>query len=136
MRALELVFAGGVYIPPEVFPPPNSSSANGGSPRDGAGTAPLKLMDVGLTPRQLDVLAAMMEGKCNKAICRELNLAESTVKNHLTAIFRKLGVRNRVEAVLAASALDWKRTVERRIPRQEIAPVKVVRLPNRMLRRP
>jgi DNA-binding NarL/FixJ family response regulator len=107
VRALELVFAGGIYIPPEVFPPQDSSGGNGGSPRNGAGTAPLKLMDLGLTPRQLDVLAAMMEGKCNKAICRELNLAESTVKNHLSAIFRKLGVRNRVEAVLAVGALGW-----------------------------
>ena len=135
LRALELVFAGGIYIPPEAIPPQNSPGAKAGSPQDATGTAPLKLIELGLTPRQLDVLAAMMEGKCNKAICRELNLAESTVKNHLTAIFRKLGVRNRVEAVLAASALDWKRTVERRIPRQEIAPVKVVRLPRRMLRR-
>src|SRR5262249_4730793 len=136
VRALELVFAGGIYIPPEVFPPQHSSGANGGSPRDGAGTAPLKLIELGLTPRHLDVLAAMMEGKCNKAICRELNLAESTVKNHLTAIFRKLGVKNRVEAVLAAGALGWEPTMDRRVHRQEVAPAKVVNLPNRMLRRP
>jgi DNA-binding NarL/FixJ family response regulator len=134
VRALELVFAGGIYIPPEAIPP-QSPAAKAGSPRDATGTAPLKLIERGLTPKQLDVLAAMMEGKCNKAICRELNLAESTVKNHLTAIFRKLGVRNRVEAVLAAGALGWKPTVERGIPRQEVAPAKVVRLPRRMLRR-
>ena len=39
---------------------------------------PRKLAELGLTGRQLDVLRAMMKGKCNKAICRELNLAEST----------------------------------------------------------
>src|SRR5262249_62057459 len=42
VRALELVFAGGVYIPPEVFPPQNSSGAKAGSPWDAAGTAPRK----------------------------------------------------------------------------------------------
>src|SRR5712671_1822675 len=46
----------------------------------------------GLTARQLDVLALMMQGKSNKAICRGLNLAESTVKNHITAIFKTFKV--------------------------------------------
>ena len=41
-----------------------------------------------LTPRQREVLAVMIQGKCNKAICRTLNLAEPTVKNHVTAIFK------------------------------------------------
>ena len=136
VRALELVFAGGVYIPPEVLAPQSCSGAKAGSRWDATGTAPLKLIELGLTPKQLDVLAAMMEGKCNKAICRELNLSESTVKNHLTAIFRKLRVRNRVEAVLAASALRWKPPAgDRGTPRQEVEPAKIVRLPSRMLRR-
>jgi DNA-binding NarL/FixJ family response regulator len=136
VRALELVFAGGVYIPPEVFPPPNSSGANGGSPRDGAGTAPRKATGLNLTDRQWDVLAAMMQGKPNKAICRELNLAEPTVKNHVTAILRELGVSNRVEAVLAVGALGWKPpAADRGTSRQEASPAKVVRLPNRMLGR-
>jgi len=53
-----------------------------------------------LTARQLEVLAVMMQGKSNKAICRVLNLAEPTVKNHVTAILRALKVTNRTEAVL------------------------------------
>src|SRR4029079_8195209 len=53
-----------------------------------------------LTPRQREVLAVMMQGKSNKAICRALNLAEPTVKNHVTAIFKALNVTNRTEAVL------------------------------------
>jgi DNA-binding CsgD family transcriptional regulator len=53
-----------------------------------------------LTPRQRDVLAVMMQGKCNKAICRCLNLAEPTVKNHVTAILKALNATNRTEAVV------------------------------------
>jgi DNA-binding NarL/FixJ family response regulator len=53
-----------------------------------------------LTPRQREVLAVMMQGKCNKAICRSLNLAEPTVKNHVTAILKALNATNRTEAVV------------------------------------
>ena len=53
-----------------------------------------------LTRRQRDVLAVMMQGKCNKAICRILNLAEPTVKNHVTAILKALNATNRTEAVV------------------------------------
>jgi DNA-binding NarL/FixJ family response regulator len=58
---------------------------------------------VKLTPRQRDVLAVMMQGKSNKAICRALNLAEPTVKNHVTAILKALNVTNRTEAVIKAT---------------------------------
>ena len=54
----------------------------------------------GLTARQRDVLAVMMQGKSNKAICRILDLAEPTVKNHVTAILKALKVTNRTEAVI------------------------------------
>jgi DNA-binding NarL/FixJ family response regulator len=64
--------------------------------------------DLRLTERQLDVLALMMQGKSNKAICRALNLAEPTVKNHVTAILRALKVSNRTEAVIAVAELGWK----------------------------
>jgi DNA-binding NarL/FixJ family response regulator len=50
----------------------------------------------------------MMQGKSNKAVCRELDLAEATVKNHVTAILRALKVTNRTEAVLAVAAFGWK----------------------------
>jgi DNA-binding NarL/FixJ family response regulator len=50
----------------------------------------------------------MMQGKPNKAICRILNLAEPTVKNHVTAILKALKVNNRVEAVIAVGELGWK----------------------------
>jgi len=48
----------------------------------------------------------MMQGKSNKAICRALNLAIPTVKNHVTAIFKVLKVSNRTEAVIAVDNLS------------------------------
>ena len=53
-----------------------------------------------LTPRQREVLSIMLQGKCNKEICRTLNLAQPTVKNHVTAILRALDVTSRTEAVI------------------------------------
>ena len=58
---------------------------------------------LGLTARQRDVLALLVQGKSNKGICRVLNLAEPTVKNHVTAILKSLGVSNRIEAVIKVS---------------------------------
>jgi DNA-binding NarL/FixJ family response regulator len=56
-----------------------------------------------LTTRQHEVLALLMQGKSNKAISRVLNLAEPTVKNHITGILKALNVTNRTEAVVKAS---------------------------------
>ena len=63
--------------------------------------------DFGLTGRQVDVLALIMQGKSNKAICRALDLSEPTVKSHVSAILRALKVSNRTEIVIAVSALKW-----------------------------
>src|SRR5215831_1597976 len=67
--------------------------------RPEADTARINTICLGLTARQRDVLAFMLQGKSNKAICRVLNLAEPTVKNHVTAILKTLKVTNRTEAV-------------------------------------
>jgi len=50
----------------------------------------------------------VMQGKNNKTICRMLNLAEPTVKNHVTAILKALRVSNRTEAVITVNQLGWK----------------------------
>lgn len=68
---------------------------------------PKSPFDLGLTERQAAVLALMMEGKSNKAICRALNLAGPTVKNHVSAILRALNVTSRTEAVIKVGALRW-----------------------------
>jgi DNA-binding NarL/FixJ family response regulator len=64
--------------------------------------------DLGLTGRQSEVLALLVQGKPNKIICRELGLAEGTVKIHVTAILKALGVTNRTQAVIAVSRLGMR----------------------------
>lgn len=59
-----------------------------------------------LTRRQKDVLRLLGEGKSNKEIARELDLAEGTIKVHVTAILRALNVANRTQAVILANELD------------------------------
>ena len=54
----------------------------------------------GLTPREREVLDLVAEGLANVVIAQRLGLTEKTVKNHLHAVFAKLGARNRTEAVL------------------------------------
>ncbi len=105
VSALRLVLAGGVYIPPDILvstPTPAAMPA-----RSGASEKRLSPAELGLTERQVDVLALMMQGKSNKLICRALDLAEPTVKNHVSAILKALNVTNRTEAVLAVAALGW-----------------------------
>jgi DNA-binding NarL/FixJ family response regulator len=59
----------------------------------------------GLTQRENDILALLAEGKSNRDISRSLFLSEKTVKAHLAAIFRKLGVTNRTQAAMAAVSM-------------------------------
>ncbi len=59
-----------------------------------------------LTPQQFRVLGMISEGMLNKQIAWELNISEATIKAHVTAIFRKLGVRNRTQAVIAMKQLE------------------------------
>jgi DNA-binding NarL/FixJ family response regulator len=110
LSALRLVFSGGVYIPPEILSgakAPAAMAPLAAPGRRSDGTAPTSPADLGLTARQVDVLALMMRGKSNKAICRILDLAEPTVKNHVTAILRALKATNRTEAVIMVGALGW-----------------------------
>lgn len=58
-----------------------------------------------LTPRQRDVLAMLRQGKSNKEVARDLNLAEITVKLHVTAILRSLGCENRTQAAILAARM-------------------------------
>jgi DNA-binding NarL/FixJ family response regulator len=58
-----------------------------------------------LSGAQLRVLLALADGRLNKQIAGDLNVTEATIKAHLTAIFRKLGVNNRTQAILAMQPL-------------------------------
>jgi DNA-binding NarL/FixJ family response regulator len=65
----------------------------------------MTLDKIGLTPRQTDVLALLMQGQPNKLIARELNLSVETVKDHVAAVLRALNVSSRTQAVLAVSQM-------------------------------
>ena len=105
LGALRLVISGGIYVPPEILIRSASATAFEKYQSNGLPNASDYM---GLTDRQLDVLGLMMQGKSNKTICRILQLAEPTVKNHVTAILKTLNVTNRTEAVVAANNLGWK----------------------------
>jgi DNA-binding NarL/FixJ family response regulator len=90
LSALQLVFAGGICIPPEILAreQPSAQQPDGKQP---AATRPIvSPADFGRTERPVDVLSLMMQGKAIKAICRVLNLAEPTVKSHVIAILKAL----------------------------------------------
>ncbi|TGX56328.1 response regulator transcription factor [Sphingomonas gei] len=60
-----------------------------------------------LTPTQMEVLRCVHSGLLNKQIAYELGIAEATVKVHMTAVMRKLNVRNRTQAAIAAGDFGW-----------------------------
>ena len=119
-HALTLVMAGGVYVPAALLgqegmpqrpgmvddegrpagrgvPGVGGAGASGGAADFGA---------FGLTPRQSDVLRLLLKGLPNKLIARELNLSVETVKDHVAAVLRTLGVSSRTQAVLAVSQMS------------------------------
>ena len=100
--AVRVVTDGGVYVPPELEPSADRGVWGRPLPRAGPGTDPRQL---GLTDRQRDVLRLILRGLPNKLISRQLQLAEGTVKVHVSAVLRALGARNRTQAVLAANRM-------------------------------
>lgn len=106
-NALRLVLSGGIYVPPEAIHGGNEDTDDSpevlAPPEPDVGGSPVP----GLTSRQLAVLNLMMQGKSNKHICRALNLAEPTVKNHVSAILRVLGVASRAEAIVLVNRRHW-----------------------------
>lgn len=100
VHALRLVLAHGVYLPPAVLDFVRSVPVAAPPP-----VASAEMLLTGLTPRQMDVLRCVIRGLPNKAIARELDVTEGTVKAHLTSVLRALGAHNRTEAVYAAAKL-------------------------------
>jgi len=92
-EALQLVLVGGIYVPPLGFLPQQAMAE------------PVKPGLPGLTPRQNAVLALLLQGKPNKIIARELDIAVDTVKDHVAAVLKLLGVSSRTQAVLAVGQL-------------------------------
>lgn len=97
--AIHTVLAGGQWLPPHLQ---GSVAATPSDPDDSALAARLAR----LTEQQFRVLGLLAEGLLNKQIADRLGIQERTVKAHATAIFEKLGVRNRTQASMLLRSLD------------------------------
>ena len=131
-EALRMVMSGSMYVPPSMLglefvsegrsggdtvpdvmrpsdPPPAGSVAGavplGAAARPEPHQKQRSIDDVGLTPRQAEVLSLLLQGLPNKLIARQLNLSVETVKDHVAAVLRALGVSSRTQAVLAVSQM-------------------------------
>ncbi|OYU77466.1 MAG: DNA-binding response regulator, partial [Burkholderiales bacterium PBB5] len=129
--ALAMVMSGSVYIPPAVLGLVHLPAGAAQSPAwagvvahigqqrqpdapatviaPGAGSsgawpvAAAQAASLGLTPRQNEVLSLLLKGLPNKLIARELNVSVVTIKDHVAAVLRALGVNSRTQAVLVVS---------------------------------
>jgi len=91
---------GGNVLSPKVIQNLFESAEGNATSADGDVAKPRPASS--LTQRETDILALLAEGKSNRDISRSLFLSEKTVKAHLAAIFRKLGVTNRTQAAMVA----------------------------------
>lgn len=99
IAALRLVLVGGVYVPPHaLFSNPTRVENYPDPVSDTHAHLQQDATLEHLTVRQRDVLKLAVQGKVNKIIARELDISDATVKAHLSASFRALGVTNRTEA--------------------------------------
>jgi DNA-binding NarL/FixJ family response regulator len=125
-EALRIVMTGSMYVPPHMLGLEFGKGLGGhgdavpGGMRTAGEAAPGQLgpnaqpdphqktpsmKDIGLTPRQAEVLSLLLQGLPNKLIARQLNLSVETVKDHVAAVLRALGVSSRTQAVLAVSQM-------------------------------
>jgi DNA-binding NarL/FixJ family response regulator len=117
-EALRMVMMGGIYVPPMTMgsetnlPVPEGDTIPSvlrvvrEQAHDSGFQGQPGLESLGLTPRQTDVLALLLQGKPNKLIARELKVSVETVKDHVAAVLRALNVSSRTQAVLAVSQMS------------------------------
>jgi DNA-binding NarL/FixJ family response regulator len=111
-EALKVVMSGGIYVPPMTMGGVEEGASASGRDSGGSHTWPpgmdatTALAGFKLTPRQTDVLGLLLRGQSNKLIARELDLSVETVKDHVAAVLRALGVNSRTQAVLAVSQMS------------------------------
>lgn len=106
--ALRIVLDGGIYVPTMTLgadAPDELAPVPAAAPVSQAAV----IASIGLTPRQKDVLAGLLQGRPNKLIARDLNLSVETVKDHVAAVLRALGVSSRTQAVVAVAQLAQRR---------------------------
>ncbi len=102
-EALERVQDGSKYLPPGFCPRVRSSE------RHSVGLQEVSQRIADLTPQQSRIMSLICAGKPNKQIAYELSLAEATVKAHITALLRRLGVRNRTQAAVLVNSASLDR---------------------------
>jgi len=133
-EALRMVMSGGLYVPPILLGigGPEAQTEGDTEPQvmqtrsmpplgpaarsEGHQQPAPSLESLGLTPRQAEVLSLLLKGLPNKLIARELKLSVETVKDHVAAVLRALGVNTRTQAVLAVSQITQE--LQRRTPRE------------------
>ena len=98
-RALRLIVDGTIYVPSSISVVGNEDDVSV------VLLPPLRVSPEQLSPRQKQVLELLVQGKSNKEIARALQLSEGTVKVHMAALFRVLGVTTRAAAAVAGSEL-------------------------------
>ncbi len=99
VQAFSAIWSGSTFTPDGYVPPSGRKDVRGA-------TEPVaRLAD--LTSKQARILELICEGKLNKQIAYELSIAETTVKAHVTAMLRKLGAKNRTQAVLIANKASF-----------------------------
>lgn len=108
-EAIQQILNGNVYLPSDII---RTGKENQRRHRNDDNPISPELLN-SLTRRQLLVLERMSKGESNKQIAYNLNIAETTVKAHVSAILRKLGVHNRVQAILAAGNVDFSHYLKR-----------------------
>ncbi len=101
--AIQQILNGNVYLPPDIIRTTRSSTHRR---MNDTPSIPPELLQA-LTRKQLQVLERMTKGESNKQIAYTLEIAETTVKAHVSAILRKLNVHNRVQAILSAGDIDF-----------------------------
>jgi DNA-binding NarL/FixJ family response regulator len=104
LSAMRLVLAGGKYLPTQILSnvERRAKNAQRSTPETLSGGR-----TVDLTGRQVEVLRLIAKGASNKVICRELGLADRTVKAHVTGILRALKVTSRTQAAIEAAKLGF-----------------------------
>jgi len=114
LNAIRLVASGGIFVPVEALNTRSSRTAASDSvtaplPKTrvpaASDAAPPTPADLGLTPRQGEVLSLVLRGLPNKLIARKLNIAEGTVKAHVSAVLQVLNVSTRTQALITATRL-------------------------------
>ena len=102
LNALRLALSGGIYMPTQLL---YQDGRADGNKHDFSGQHYSSPDEYGLTKRQMNILNYLVEGLSNKEIARTTDLAEGTVKIHVSAVYQALSVNSRMEAVRVAKLL-------------------------------